>query len=428
MEDHPPPVCTVVFHGTKSLSLLNLQRLNSSLRIRTPQETLQHAMALAPGLGITRVTDTTWLDRIGIPVFASIRPAASPFGSLCVNAGKGLRDVEAQVGAYMEAIEFAYAEYGFSAVSMFESSPAEIVATYNGKVNFVDFCPIAGKVVAPDDKMLAVRATDILDGSGISLPAELVYLPLPGNFGQTIFGQTSNGLCSGNSVDEATLHGLNELMERDVRSFNSIFDNSRLVEMDEVPVSVDELLAKIRNAQLNLSIRYTENCFGFAYFEAFVMEHLPEAPISIASGSGLHPIKEVALIRAVSEAAQSRLSHIHGGRDDIIDRVKYFEATGRDAEVEAIKRLRSHVESFVGAVRYSKIESYDSNILSIDDAMWLVKERLRACGVRSIARVTLTPEHLPLHVVRVVVPSLEHFKLSLPRMGPRLLSHVSKYR
>ena len=61
----------------------------------------------------TRVTDITRLDWAGVPVYASIRPEAYP-GSLCVNAGKGVTPLEAQVGAYMEAIEYAFAEYGRS--------------------------------------------------------------------------------------------------------------------------------------------------------------------------------------------------------------------------------------------------------------------------------------------------------------------------
>ena len=44
-------------------------------------------------------------------------PTAAP-GSLCVNAGKGLRSIEAEVGAYMEAIEFALAEPGASNVAV----------------------------------------------------------------------------------------------------------------------------------------------------------------------------------------------------------------------------------------------------------------------------------------------------------------------
>src|SRR5262249_22585260 len=89
--------------------------LSSSLRTTPLAVTLARARARARALGITRVTDVTRLDRVGVPVYASIRPTAAP-GSLCVNAGKGLHAQEAEVGAYMEAIEFALAEPGASGV------------------------------------------------------------------------------------------------------------------------------------------------------------------------------------------------------------------------------------------------------------------------------------------------------------------------
>ena len=82
-------------------------RLSSSLRELPLNETLRRARGMARGLGISRVTDITRLDRVGVPVYVSIRPGAQP-GSLCVNAGKGMHPLEAQVGAYMEAIEFAF--------------------------------------------------------------------------------------------------------------------------------------------------------------------------------------------------------------------------------------------------------------------------------------------------------------------------------
>src|ERR1700690_4612844 len=100
--------------------------LSSSLRTTPPQVTLARARARAPALGISRVTDITRLDRVGIPVYASIRPSALP-GSLCVNAGKGLRPIEAEVGAYMEAIEFALAEVGASHVGVVKATAREVL-------------------------------------------------------------------------------------------------------------------------------------------------------------------------------------------------------------------------------------------------------------------------------------------------------------
>src|SRR4051794_14674451 len=88
---------------------VSVVRTSSSLRVRSLADTLAIARRIAPTVGITRVTDTTSLDRLGVPVVASIRPSATR-GSLCVSAGKGMTVEEAEVGAYMEAIELAWAE------------------------------------------------------------------------------------------------------------------------------------------------------------------------------------------------------------------------------------------------------------------------------------------------------------------------------
>jgi len=45
-------------------------------RALPPEDTLSRIDAKMPAAGITRVADITNLDRIGIPVFSSIRPMA----------------------------------------------------------------------------------------------------------------------------------------------------------------------------------------------------------------------------------------------------------------------------------------------------------------------------------------------------------------
>src|SRR5512137_2583843 len=74
-----------------------------------PEETLLKAEAKLPAAGITRVADITNLDRIGIPVFSSIRPMADR-GAISVYNGKGATPTEAKVSAMMEGLERYSAE------------------------------------------------------------------------------------------------------------------------------------------------------------------------------------------------------------------------------------------------------------------------------------------------------------------------------
>ncbi|UMZ10689.1 YcaO-like family protein [Pseudomonas sp. MPFS] len=402
-----------------------MQRLSSSLRRRSAEETLEIiARDIAPSLGITRVTDTTWLDRIGIPVFASIRPTASK-GSLCVNAGKGLRSKEAKIGAYMEAIEFSLAQYNAAGLELIKSTPRMLTEGYEGRINFNQFCMLHGFSAKPDSLIMAVEVEDVLLKTKVLAPAELVFIPYSENPGQKLFGESSSGLASGNDLIEASVHAVCELMERDVQSFNHLHDRSCLVNLDHCSEEIESLIKKIINAGLSLSVRYTENCFGVAYFQAFIMEESPLAPISVATGSGLHPIKEIALIRAICEAAQSRLSHIHGGRDDIIERVKYFKEKGRSVELKAISRLRDVAVSG-HQIDYSSIDCQQDQISTIETAWEFLIEKLQHAGMNTVLRVLLSKESDDIAVVRLIIPGLEAFEPGLKRVGPRLSMYVKQ--
>jgi ribosomal protein S12 methylthiotransferase accessory factor len=153
-----------------------LYKLSSSLRVVSTEETLQRARSIASQLGISRVTDITRLDRVGVPVYASIRPNAKP-GSLCVNAGKGLYPIEAQVGAYMEAIEFAFAEYEQSSVRLVIATARDVLDGRTRPDAILDFCPVVGAEIDLDAPLACVEAEEILSSTQCLVPAELVFHP-----------------------------------------------------------------------------------------------------------------------------------------------------------------------------------------------------------------------------------------------------------
>ena len=63
---------------------------------------IERVRPLMAAMGITRLADLTGLDRIGVPVFAAVRPNAR---SVATSQGKGLAQDAARVGALMEAVE-----------------------------------------------------------------------------------------------------------------------------------------------------------------------------------------------------------------------------------------------------------------------------------------------------------------------------------
>jgi ribosomal protein S12 methylthiotransferase accessory factor len=400
-------------------------RLGSSYRTCLPAEVLVRARSCAPRLGITRVSNITRLDRIGIPVYASIRPDAAD-GSLCVHAGKGLTEEEAAAGAYMEAIEFAYAEYGRSHIRANWLTARDVLDGHRRKEAILDFCPILGATIDVDAPLACVQV-DSINGDTFFVPAEIVFLPLFEELiPEILFGSSSNGLCSGSTVDEATVHGLAEVIERDIQSFDVVRPRSELVDMSDLPDEVSALARKITDAGMHLFLRYTPNQFGLPYFTAYIQEPYARDAIYMSGGYGCHPASSIAAVRAICEAAQGRLSFIHGGRDDLVERYALFQGMTADEERQYVDTLVARASNDEAVVAFSDIPDFLGQIQSIGSALTFLVERLDRAGFSFIGRVVLTPAEELVRVVRVVVPGLEQFDNRLRRVGPRLSRYAKE--
>jgi ribosomal protein S12 methylthiotransferase accessory factor len=150
-------------------------KLGSSLRTVAPELTLEHARAVAPQLGITRVTEITRLDSLGLPVFTSIRPDAAR-GSLCVSSGKGWRSIDAEVGAYMEAIELALAEPRRCIATVSLLTPRGVLDGSTRVDAILDFCPREGAEIDVDAPLACVAAEELYGGASVWIPAEQASL------------------------------------------------------------------------------------------------------------------------------------------------------------------------------------------------------------------------------------------------------------
>jgi len=398
-------------------------RFSSSFRAERLEATLSHARSIARDLGISRVTDITRLDWVGVPVFASIRPDAQP-GSLCVNAGKGITVDEARVGAYMEAIEYAFAEYNRASLRVSIGTARDV---YDGATRphaILDFCPRMGTEIELDGPIACVEAKDIRSSDRFFVPAELVYLPFPSELGRRYFGANSNGLCSGNSVLEATVHGLAEVIERDICSFQAVKDETLLVSNRSLPSQIRDIESNLSSVGMNLYVRHLENVFDIPYFMAVVAESESRDPIYVNVGYGCHPCKEIALNRAVCEALQSRLSFIHGGRDDLTDRYQRFERWSTKARTEYAKKLLAQVSRNGSCVHFGRIRDRGEVVFDLQSAFESLMDALDRNGFRRVLRVIYTPRKSPLQVVRIIVPRLESFTETTARIGLRLRNYV----
>jgi ribosomal protein S12 methylthiotransferase accessory factor len=397
-----------------------LHRLGSSYRIQPAEQTLAVASALKSRLGISRVTDITRMDRLGLPVYASVRPRGQ---TLRVHAGKGVRPLDAQVGALMEAVEYAAAEPGRSNWEPTRLSVGELVSQFIPGVRLVDFAPRFGVAIAPAQPVVAVECEELSSGRAVLLPAELIFVPAEGMGATSPFGSTTNGLASGNSVAEATLHGLLEVMERDAVSINKPRDASQRVDPSEFPAPFGDFARAWRAMGIELAVRHVANAFSLPCFEAWLYER-ESTSVNLANGSALHLDRGIAFARAVCEAAQSRLSHVHGGRDDITR----FYAKYDDGDPPRRRGAETHlIDAVFDETRPCRLDDLPhepTRRRSIAKVLDDLLERLAGAGFGVVHRHRFRIDLDGLHVVKVVVPKCEDVENDPRRMGPRLLAKV----
>jgi ribosomal protein S12 methylthiotransferase accessory factor len=277
-----------------------------------PAETLRRIRPRLRAAGITRLADVTGLDWVGVPVYQAIRPNSR---TLSASQGKGLTRAQAQVSALMEALEGFHAE---------DIRRPRVRATIGSMRRQLGYDPRALAVIRPallTDALLLdwLPATDLSTGAPTWVPKELCELDLRvrPRVHVPVFRTSSNGLCSGNSLAEALIHGLCEVVERDScrRRDEARFEPERSVVPKTVSAPLGQrLLDRFFQAGMDVQIVDMSGPTGLPCFEAW-LDH-PDGP-TLTRGSGCHPSRTTALIRALTEAAQSRLTYIAGSRDDI---------------------------------------------------------------------------------------------------------------
>jgi ribosomal protein S12 methylthiotransferase accessory factor len=375
-------------------------------RIVDPEATIERVRGLLPAFGITRVADVTGLDRIGIPVTIVARPNGRALG---VAQGKGVTRAAAEASGLMESIEAWHAEQ-LVLPSLFNS--LEELRYTHALIELERLPTRRGGRLDAHARLLWVEATDLLateDEAALWLPRDLVTTDytLPPAPGAGCFCIGSNGLASGNDWTEALVHGLCELIERDAMALWQAAPPARRAAARIDPAEVDDpdcrdLLAALEDADMAVGIWDVTSDVGVAAFHVEIAESGVRRPLFsplIASGSGCHPARGVALARALTEAAQSRLTGIAGSRDDIDPRIYRPDPRRRDAWVDAV--LAAEPERPFALVP-------DAVLASIEADLAFLLECLRAVGITQVAAVDLSRADLfGLPVARLVVPGLE---------------------
>lgn len=382
-------------------------------RICSTEETLRRVIPFLPRYGITRVSRLTGLDTIGVPVWSAISPNAR---SIVIHHGKGVTDTDARVSATMEALERAVA--GNPPMDTIIATRASLHAEGHA-VNCLEGLIARGQTDIGDEETIAwVRGTDVLSTVDTWVPYEAVVLDRTPDVVR--FWQSSDGLASGNTLLEASLHGVLERIERDAEILWNIAGEEQRLETCCDPFSledpiVDDFVGRIDGAGLTLRLFDITSDIGIACFAAFLgpapiaTRSLPRF-IDVTKGSGAHPDPVRAAIRAITEAIQSRLTYISGARDDL-----YPQTFDRPLPPEIIR----YFDTKPRPVPFP----HTSGSVALGELYDTVLGHLGNRSVGSVIVVPLTPPDLPFSVTKVLVPDLENPQGTRKRrFGPRGIS------
>ncbi|WP_171126806.1 MULTISPECIES: YcaO-like family protein [unclassified Ruegeria] len=372
------------------------QYLVDTHRSRDPQQTLGIVKPYLKEMGITRIANLTGLDRIGLPTVMVSRPNSR---SVAVSLGKGLSLEAAQASGVMEAIEAWHAE---------RLQLPQRLARYSDLcaddlVVDVERLPrVTGGKFDPNRNMLWVQGQELNGKLNCWVPLEMVDTDYtaPPSAGQGAFPRTTNGLASGNNVTEATCHAICELIERDATTlWHHKTAENRLDHETIDDKRCKSALGMFTAAGLKVGIWNTTSDIGIASFRCVICESGAQNG-HIGIGDGCHPDSSIALLRALTEAAQTRLTHISGARDDL-DPAEFTD----QAQSDRSQYVRDLIERADPSQAFADCPSYTTS--SFDEDLTLILGQLGSVGLSQAVCVDLSRPELDIAVVRAVVPGLE---------------------
>jgi ribosomal protein S12 methylthiotransferase accessory factor len=450
---YPDPICEhanqgnsthdvpVVLHGSapQLIALGARPKLAGQLRTVSPEDTIRRAWPIARAYGLTRLTDVTGLDRIGIPTYTAVLPDSDDI--LSVYNGKGSRRVEAMAGALMETIERHAALHARPELVWFpiRGAPPEAILPKSIYMQLAEDYD--------EDRPCAwVRGTDLMCGGEALVPAGFAgYLWPEVEDRSPFWSSSSQGLAAGNCLEEAIVQAICEWIERDawtlaeLRSHwlprariematggdpgNEFVDDLEAypsLDLDGVGEPVEGLLCKFRRAGFQPVVRDITSDVGVPVVTASIFEdEVPGFP-QAHSGVGCHLDMRAAISRALTEAAQSRAVDIQAVREDIAPPEGDGHAQGTVIHTRRVARI--DLRRWLLAPSKARRHWSESSSQATDDVredLEVLLERLRRVGISRLAVVDLSPPGTDVAVVRVAAPGLEAWAADHGRFGDR---------
>ncbi len=394
-----------------------IKYFNGTHRIIPPSETIENNVDKLKIAGITRISDITHLDRIGLPVFTAVRPTSKE-GSISIYGGKGINEEHAKASAMME---------GFERYSAEKQDEMLFIGSLNDVSDMGNFIhpeslnlPNNFKKENLDSMILEWNiGHDLISDEDYYVPSNAVYHPYitENTSASPLFKSNTNGLASGNSLNEAILHGMFEVIERDAWSiFELTHKNSSQIDLDSIESDlIKDMLLKFSKNEVDIKLMNLTADINVPTIAASADDTLLKDAGLLTLGIGTHLNPEIAVIRALTEVAQSRATQIHGAREDTV-RADF----ARTAGYERMKRINKHYfEDDENKISFEDIENNSTTSITRD--INVVLEELERNEIERVVYCDLTRPELDVNVVRVVIPTMELYSIDQSRAGYRFL-------
>ncbi|WP_458404957.1 YcaO-related McrA-glycine thioamidation protein [Methanobrevibacter sp.] len=386
-------------------------------RVIAPKKTIEINEDKLKTAGITRIADITDLDRIGLPVYTAIRPTAQE-GGVSVYGGKGISKDHARASAMMEGFERYSAERQDGDEGIVKT--VDEISTYGNYINpkSLNLPKEFEKKDINNINLEWSEVHDLVSDEDYFIPTNAIFHPyIPDSNVESLFKSNTNGLASGNVLEEAILHGIFEVIERDAWSiFELTHKNYSQINLDSIESEiVNETIEKFTSNGINIKLMDFTADIDVPTIAASADDTVTRDAGLLTLGIGTHLDPEVAILRALTEVAQSRATQINGAREDTV-RADF----AREAGYERMKRINKYYfRQEDEQINLSDIENKSTT--SINEDLDIVKDQLVSNNIEHVLYYDLTRPELDVSVVRVIIPEMELYAIDPSRAGYRFL-------
>jgi len=378
-------------------------------RIVSFKHTYDRVMPVMGNLGLVTINDLTDYESLSIPVYAIERTTEDGRVEV-ISYGKGISSTQSKVSAMMEAIERHTANLLPSTIiyeTYIEMKKRNNVVIPDGEADIVGDVLIGW-----------LPGKDILAQSEVWVPACDVLLSGEVSSHRQVDIRTTNGLASGNIVEEAVCHSLYELIERDAwtlawldsvtvpqmrhmawgiragdipewnNSFSPQSDMIPIINNDSLPHLAKSLIEKFIKSGISIVVRNITSDIGIPTIIVAGCDNS-----TFFYGTGTHLNSNIALMRAITECAQSRQAIMK--LDQVLD--------DTSLHIQKIKRdLLFHSSPII---QFDALPNYSigDTILEIE----IILSHLLKVGLDKVVVVDITHPGLGIPVVRTLIPGVE---------------------